>query len=470
MMPAPLAALLVLLLPFTVVAMGQGAAPSGAKRPNVVILLTDDQGTLDVNCYGSTDLRTPHMDRLAASGIRLTQAYAHTVCCPSRAALQTGRHPQRGGVVNWTQGDRNGSDAKNLNMAAEEVTLAEVMQAAGYRTALFGKWHLGAKPGHGPLDQGYQTWFGHLSGFIDNYRHFFLHGLGYHDLYDGNQEIFLPETYYPDLMIDRALSFIETSRAVPFFMTVAFNLPHYPMQPLDKFKEAYPEMPMPRQAYARSISSVDDHIGRVLDQLEKSGLRENTIVILMSDNGHSTEDNKGITAANHKSGYPKGHDYLANGGGGNTGKWTGQKGGFLEGGIRVPAMISYPAKLPQGRTRDQIVTIMDWFPTVLELCGIPQEPAAPKLDGRSMTGVLTDGKAPSAHEVLHFGWAKGWAVRRGDWKLIGLTDQKTGRCGLSLHHLAEAAPEVKDHAAEQPELVRELAALHGAWEKDVTPR
>jgi arylsulfatase A-like enzyme len=253
-------------------------------------------------------------------------------------------------------------------------------------------------------------------------------------------------------------------------MTVAFNLPHYPMQPLEKFKAAYPELPMPRQAYARSISSVDEHIGRVLDQLEKSGLRDNTIVILMSDNGHSTEDNKGITAANHKSGYPQGHYYLANGGGGNTGKWTGQKGGFLEGGIRVPAMISYPAKLPRGQTRDQIVTIMDWFPTVLELCGIPQEPAAPKLDGRSITGVLADAKAPSAHEVLHFGWAKGWAVRRGDWKLIGMTDKKTGRFGLSLHNLAEAAPEVKDHAAEQPDLVRELTALHGAWEKDVTPQ
>jgi len=167
-----------------------GAAPVPPVRPNVVVLLTDDQGTLDANCYGSTDLKTPNIDRLSAGGVRFTQAYGHTVCCPSRAALFTGRHPQRGGVRNWTQGDRHGSDRQNLFMAPEEVTLAEALKSAGYRTALFGKWHLGAQVGHGPLDQGFDEHFGHLSGFIDNYRHFFLHGRGYHDLYDGNTEIF----------------------------------------------------------------------------------------------------------------------------------------------------------------------------------------------------------------------------------------------------------------------------------------
>lgn len=199
-----------------------------ARPPNVVILYTDDQGTLDANCYGSTDLKTPNMDKLAASGIRFTQAYAHTVCCPSRAALMTGRHPQRGGVINWTQGDRHGSDDRNINMASEEVTLAEALKSAGYRTALFGKWHLGAKVGHGPLDQGFETYFGHLGGFIDNYRHYFLHGQGYHDLYDGNEEIFRREEYYPDMMIEKAVRYIEANKDAPFFLTVTFNLPHYP--------------------------------------------------------------------------------------------------------------------------------------------------------------------------------------------------------------------------------------------------
>ena len=444
-------------------------AQDAKRKPNVLILFTDDQGTLDVNCYGSTDLKTPNMDKLAATGIRFTQAYAHTYCCPSRAALMTGRHPQRGGVGNWTQGDRHGSDSTNVNMAAEEVTFAEVLKSAGYRTALFGKWHLGAKVGHGPLDQGFETYFGHLSGFIDNYRHYFLHGQGYHDLYDDNQEIFRREEYYPDMMIEKAVNYIERNKDAPFFMTVAFNLPHYPEQPIAKFKDDYSEMALPRQSYARVISSVDALIGRVLDKLEETGLRDKTIVIMMSDNGYSTEDYK-IKVTNSLSGYPRGYDYGAHGGGGNAGRWIGSKGSFLEGGIRVPAMISYPAKLPQGQTRDQIVTIMDWFPTVLELCGIEQEATAPKLDGHSMTKVIADPKAASAHEVLHFGWANGWAVRKGDWKLIATQNKTTGKITkLSLHNLTGPAPEVKDHASEHPEIVERFTRLHEEWARSVKP-
>lgn len=444
-----------------------GSCIAAEKPPNVVVMLTDDQGTLDAKCYGSIDLETPNIDRLAATGVRFTQAYGHIVCCPARAALMTGRHPQRSGITNWTQGDRHGSDLPKINLNTEEVTLAEAMKWAGYRTALFGKWHLGAKVGHGPLDQGFDTFFGHLGGFIDNYRHYFLHAKGFHDLWDGNEEVFRRDEYYPDLMIERAVNFIDASKNRPFFTTVAFNLPHYPEQPNAKFKDAYPDMLMPRQSYARVVSSVDDHIGRVLDRLDVTGLRDNTIVILMSDNGHSVENNTGISVDNHSSGYPRGHYYLAHGGGGNTGKWIGHKGTFLEGGIRVPAIISYPAKIAQGQTREQIVTIMDWFPSVLELCGVKQDPSSPKLDGHSVVPIVNDAKAPTAHEVLHFGWANNWAVRKGDWKLIGKLDAKTSAVTLSLHNLAEPSPEVKDHFREQPEIVMELQALHNVWEKDV---
>ncbi len=140
--------------------------------------------------------------------------------------------------------------------------MAEILKASGYRTALFGKWHLGAKVGHGPLEQGFDTYFGHLGGFIDNYRHYFLHSKGFHDLWHGNEEVFHREQYYPTLMVDRAVKFIETHRTEPFFMMVTFNLPHYPEQPTEKFKDAYPEMPMPRQSYARAISSVDELMDR----------------------------------------------------------------------------------------------------------------------------------------------------------------------------------------------------------------
>jgi len=205
-----------------------------------------------------------------------------------------------------------------------------------------------------------------------------------------------------------------------------------------------------------------------MKKLDETGLRENTIVIMMSDNGHSEEDNKGISVDNHASGYPKGHYYSAFGGGGYTGKWAGHKGDYLEGGVRVPAILSYPAKVPRGETRDQIVTVMDWFPTVLDFCGIEQAADASKLDGHSVKALIDDADAKSGHEVLHFGWSNGWALRRGEWKLIVSLNKKTQKViKASLHRLTDEEPEVKDYAAERPELVAELTALHEAVLKDL---
>ncbi|MCZ6673599.1 MAG: sulfatase-like hydrolase/transferase [Verrucomicrobia bacterium] len=437
---------------------------SAKELPNVVIFYTDDQGTLDLNCYGANDLMTPNLDKLAEEGVRFTQAYAHTVCCPSRAALLTGRHPQRGGVVSWQQGDRHGSDSSLGNMSAEEITLAEVLKKAGYDTALFGKWHLGAKLGHGPLDQGFDKFWGHLSGFIDNYRHSFLHGQGYHDLYDNDKEIFRRGEYFPELLVEQALEYVDEDRPKPFFMMVAFNLPHYPEQPLGKFVNAYDHLDMPRRSYARVVSTVDDQIGRIIDRLDERGLRENTIIIYMSDNGHSTEDKAGIEVNNHVSGYPKGHYYSANGGGGYTGKWIGHKGTFLEGGVRVPAIISYPKKLPQGVVRDQIVTVMDWFPTVLELAEI--ETPDVHLDGSSMLQVINEISAPSAHESLHFGWQDNWAVREGDWKLIAKRDEANGEMLYSLLNLSDEKPEVKNYAKMKSKMVAHFIKLHEKLAKE----
>lgn len=443
-------------------------ATFAADKPNVLILFTDDQGTLDVNCYGAKDLHTPNMDKLAETGVRFTQAYAHTVCCPSRAALLTGRHPNRGGVQNWLQGDRNGADSKNGNMFASEITLAEVFKEAGYKTALFGKWHLGAKVGHGPLDQGFDHYFGHLSGFIENYRHHFMHGKGYHDLYDGNEEIWRKGEYFPEMMVDEAVKYIDENSDDPFFAMVSFNLPHYPEQPEGQFKDAFADLEMPRRSYARVMATVDNQIGRIIKQLDDSGIRDDTIIIFSSDNGHSEENNNGVTVDDHTSGYPKGYYYLANGGGGYSGKWIGHKGEYLEGGVRVPAIISYPKHLPQGEVRDQVVTVMDWMPTLIDMIGLPKPDAY--LDGRSMISILNNPTAPTQHPVLYFDWQDKWAVREGDWKLISLFNRKTEERGYTLHNLGEANPEVKDYAQEQPALVAHLKKLHAAWAEDVNQR
>ena len=432
------------------------------QRPNILILFTDDQGTLDANCYGSKDLFTPNIDSLAKAGVRFTQAYAHTVCCPARAALLTGRHPQRGAVNSWMQSDLKADDG--LNMSLSEITLAEVLGESGYRTALFGKWHLGAHRNHGPMKQGFDEFFGIRDGFIDNFNHFYLHREGFHDLYEGTKEVFFRDQYFPELMVKRAEEFLERDHDKPFFLYVPFNIPHYPEQSMSRFQVMLERLPEPRRSYAAMIATTDYFIGRVLKKLEDRKLRDNTIVLYLSDNGHSEESYQ-IKIDKHNSGYPKGHDYGANGGGGNTGQWLGRKGTFFEGGIRTPAIISYPKKVPEREVRDQIVTAMDWFPTLLGLCGIKKQHV--KLDGYSILPIIRSAEAESQHKVLHFQWQERWCVREGDWKLIAHALGKNGKQKLSLHNLAEDKPEQKDHAAEQPKIVQRLHAKHIEFAKDV---
>ena len=430
----------------------------GSRKPNVVIFLTDDQGTLDANCYGSKDLYTPAMDNLAQTGVRFTQAYAHYVCCPTRAMLLTGRYPQRSAVNSWTQGDAR-AGGKGRNMFRDEVTIAEVLKGAGYKTGMFGKWHLGAHLDHGPMEQGFDEYFGNRGGFIHNYNHYFLHGKGFHDLYEGKKEVFAKGQYFPDMMTKRALQFVDRNKDVPFFLYVAFNIPHYPEQPDEKFDERYKDMEMPRQSYAKMISTTDDRMGMIMARLEKHGLRDNTIVVFMSDNGHSVEDYP-ITVDNHTSGLPKGTNYGANGGGGNTGKWRGHKAEFFEGGIRVPAIVSYPPKLPRGEVRDQAVTAMDWLPTIAELCGVDLPTA--KLDGHSLMPILKSASAPSPYKVMHWQWQWFWAVREGDWKLIGRDDK-----AQFLGNLSDPEPERKNYVKDKPDIVKRLQALHEEWLKEV---
>ncbi len=436
-----------------------------ARQPNVVIFLTDDQGTLDAHCFGATDLQTPAIDQLAETGVRFTQAYAHMVCCPARAALLTGRYPQRGGVNDWTQSNLHSK--AGTNMALEEVTLAEALKEAGYRTAIFGKWHLGAAPGFGPTRQGFDEFFGNRGGFIDNFNHFFLHQTGFHDLYEGEDEQFRPDEFYPELIVNRSLEFIEENQEAPFFLYLPFNTPHYPEQPPAEYLAMYEGMEEPRRTYAAFVTMTDAYIGKVLAKLEELDLRKDTIVLFLSDNGHSTEDNA-IRVDNHKSGLPKGHNYGANGGGGYTGKWIGHKATFFEGGVRVPAVLSYPAKVPQGIVRDQAVMMMDWFPTILELSETRR--SGDLLDGVSLLPIIESADAKSGHDVLHFQWINSWSARRGDWKLIchqgrGANSQPR----YTLHNLADAEPEVSDHAATHPEVVERLKALHETWQAEVMP-
>jgi arylsulfatase A-like enzyme len=444
------------------------------RSPNIIIIYTDDQGTLDAGCYGADDLYTPNIDRLSRSGIRFTQAYAHTVCCPSRAAMLTGRHPQRSGINNWTQNDAHAKE-KGLNMPLGEITIAEVLKEQGYRTGIFGKWHLGAAVENGPLEQGFDDFYGFRGGFIDNYVHYFLHGKGFHDLWSNKTEIFERNEYFPSRMTEEALQFIDKNKTKPFFLYAAFNLPHYPEQPDSLFIPQNADLKEPRRSYANVVSTVDDKIGQIIDKLEVLEIRDNTVIIYMSDNGHSTEETS-IKVDNHLSGLPNGTDYCAHGGGGYAGKWRGAKAGFLEGGIRVPAIISYPSHFPENETRDQIITCMDFLPTICEITDSKMPDQV--LDGYSLLPMIASENAASNHEVLYFQWRDQWAVREGKWKLIVNGRDTTGKFSNHIEkeekmetpylaNLEAGHPEEENFAAEYPEIVERLTKLYTIWAADV---
>jgi len=437
------------------------------KRPNIVIIYTDDQGTLDVGCYGINDIKTPHLDKLATEGVRFTQAYAHTVCCPSRASLLTGRSPQRSGVNNWTSCNPEDMDGRVMDL--KEVTIAEHLKKYDYKTGIIGKWHLGARLDHGPLDQGFDKFFGFRGGFIDYYSHKFLHAKWqrpqFHDLYDGKKEINRDGEYFPNMQVAEAKKFLEKNKDTPFLLYLPFNLPHYPEQPDSTYVNEYKKLKWPRNSYASMIATVDNKIGQVLNKIDELGIKENTIIIYMSDNGHSTEDY-----------YNWNTSYGGNGGGGYTGKWRGAKGSFFEGGLRVPAIISYPSVFPKGEVRNQAITNLDILPTICDVLKISTPNV--KLDGKSILPIVYSKKVKSPHKVMHWMWLKSWAVRKGKWKLIYKGYDTTGKYSTHpekefempkyyLANLEDENPEEINYAKKYPTKVKELEALHNIWSKDV---
>lgn len=415
------------------------------RRPNVLVVFTDDQGSVDVNCYGADDLVTPHMDELARRGVRFTQFYAGApVCSPSRAALLTGRVPQRAGVPGNVSSRRG-----EAGMPGEQVTIAEMLTEAGYATGHVGKWHLGYTPETMPNGHGFEFSFGHMGGCIDNYSHFFYwNGPNRHDLWQNGREIFHDGRFFPDLMVEQCCRFLERNRDRAFFLYWALNTPHYPLQGTEKWRRRYAGLPSPRDKYAAFISTMDECIGLVIARLDELQLRNDTIVVFQSDHGHSTEER-------------------SFGGGGSAGPYRGAKFSLFEGGIRVPAIISWPEHLPEDEVRGQLATSCDWLPTIAELCNVdvPQH----KLDGQSLVTVINSAEASSPHRVFHWQSGNQWAVRAGDWKLIGNPRDTSHRAPLTdsdkrfLVNLSKDVGEMRNVAAEHPEIVARLEQLYEEW-------
>lgn len=425
-------------------AMGEtGTSPP--RRPNVILVVSDDQGSRDLGCYGASDLHTPHLDALAARGILFDQFYvASPICSPSRGALLTGRYPRRNGLET-NAGGENG-------LPADEVTLANLFKDAGYHTALFGKWHLGMSDAMSPSARGFDEFFGHKEGCIDNYSHFFYwSGPNRHDLWRNNDRVHEDGVFFPDLVTREALRFLEEHREQPFFLYLPYNMPHYPMQAKPEFDALYEGMEQPRRRYAAFVSTLDDCVGRVVEKVDSLGLRGNTIILFLSDNGHSVEER-----AFH--------------GGGSAGPFRGHKFTLWEGGIRTPCILSWPGAVPEGYVQAGTVSSMDWLPTLAAYCGLNRPERT--VDGKDLSGFLGKGAIDGLHGELHWMVGHHWAVRKGSWKLLagipGNKGEESAQAdrGPFLVNLEDDPGETLNLAAAHADVVNELTRLHERWLND----
>lgn len=432
----------------------QTALAADDSRPNIVVIYSDDQGSFDLNCYGSKDLETPNLDALAARGVRFTNMYSPSaICSASRAGLMTGLYPARAGVPG------NVSSKQGVpGMPTEQVTLAEHLKKRGYRTGHLGKWHLGYTPETMPNGQGFDRSFGHMGGCIDNYSHFFYwNGPNRHDLWRNGKEVFHDGEYFGDLMVKECRDFIDADRSGPFFLYWAINWPHYPLQGTGKWREKYKDLPHPRDKYATFVSTLDEMVGKIITHLKENNLLNNTIIVYQSDHGHSVEERAFF-------------------GGGNPGPFRGAKGCLFEGGIRVPSIVSWPARIPQGAVRNQMACGIDWVPTLLELADSAARRRLPNparrqhaFDGKSLADTILKDD-PSPHEYLYWLLGRGknaqWAVHKGNWKLLGNPrdvrnpESISGNDRLFLVDLAKDIGEKQNVAKTNPEIVDRLKAIH----------
>ena len=371
-------------------------AQSPAKPPNIVFFLADDLGYADVSCYGRPDISTPNIDRIAADGVRFTQGYANSaVCSATRTAIMTGRYQYRVrvGLEEPIEGPLN------IGLSPSHPTLPSLLRARGYQTSLIGKWHLGRLPDFGPLQSGYDHFYGFRGGMLDYYTH--TGSRHEDDLWDGDTPV-RQIGYMTDLIGNHAVDAVNASAKSrsPFLLSVHFNAPHYPWEAIGDEAEAERLRTASlahydggtQRTYQRMIQRMDMQIGRVLQALDDNGLAENTIVIFTSDNG--------------------GERFA------DTWPFTGRKRELLEGGLRIPVILRWPARVRPGRVAQQVAISMDWLPTLLAAAGGAPDPAYPS-DGMDLLPFLTQDAAPVPRKLFWRYKANAQrAARDGDWKVL----------------------------------------------------
>jgi len=431
------------------------ARPADPATPNVIVILFDDLGVTDFGYMGASDLKTPHIDALAAGGTVCRNWYSNApVCAPARASLMTGRSPIRAGVPG------NGPPLK-----PSEVTIATLLKSRGYATALTGKWHLGSTPDTVPNAHGFDYFYGFHDGCVDYYSHRFYWGeprrVNFHDLWRNREEVFDDGAYLTERIGEEAVAFIEGHRARPFFLYTAFNAVHYPMHAPKKYLARFPNLPTERRIYAAMLAAADDAIGEMVAALKRTGQRENTLIFLLGDNGATTEKRAGL------------NQNIATAG--RNGVFRGYKFSTFDGGMHVPALVNWPGKIPAGKIIDPVLMTADILPTVCHVTGAAV-PSDRTLDGRNIWPVLTEGAA-SPHEFV--AWAEGpqLAIRKGNWKLVlnGIAHDGTpagekpleGEDSVFLSDVSKDAGESKNLRRAHPEIVDELRTVLENWRKQV---
>ena len=422
-----------------------------SEKPNIIIILADDLGYGELGCYGGK-IATPHLDRLAQQGQRWTQFYANsTVCSPTRAALLTGRYPQRAGV--------NGALVQpiqdNDGLAPEEWTLAEALREAGYRTGLIGKWHLGSSAARHPLRQGFDEFTGCLSGMIDHTSH--ADKMGETDWWQGEERLMEPG-YVTHLIERHAVDFLDRQKEQPFFLYLAFTTPHSPYtapgaRPVWKLglenRGDNAKEPDALEGRAALVRAMDDAVGNVLDTVSRKGVGKETLVIFLSDNGAP-----GL--------YAKNPVFI-----GDNGGLRGQKGDLYEGGIRVPAIFHWPGHIAPGVVADPAIT-MDIMPTLLKLAGSAVMPPR-AFDGVNLFPALMQGQRLPQRD-LFWSFKNLCAIRAGDAKLVHtdvLEKNPKAKPKPELFDLSKDRAESLDLSAGSTAQVEDLARRLDRWQRDV---
>ena len=436
---------------FSAVLLGSTAVAADPPRPNVVFLLADDLGRQDCGFMGGTQIKTPHLDKLAAAGTKLDAFYVQPVCSPTRAALMTGRYPMRHGlqvgvVRPWAQ----------YGLPLDERTLPQALKDAGYATAIVGKWHLGHhEPAYLPTRRGFDRQYGHYNGALDYFTHVRDGGFDWHR----DDKACRDEGYSTHLIAKEAAAFVtDAAGKKPFFLYVPFNAVHTPHQVPAEYLKPYGELTGVRKTYAGMLAAMDEAVGKIVAAVEAAGVRGNTLFVFSSDNGGPRP---GVVTDN--------------------GPYRAGKGTVYEGGVRVAAFATWDGHIKPGTKIAEPLHMVDWYPTLLKLGGATAEQKLP-LDGLDLWPTLTQGK-PSPHDtILLNATPRGGAVRAGDWKLVVTDDtddpddippkkKKAPADPVELFNLKDDPYEKTNLAAKQPEKVKELRDRLTAFAKQaVAPK